>query len=649
MVSEAAGPVFEFGPFRFESGNHLLLRGTEPIQLAPKAIDTLHVLLEHRGRVVSKDELIERLWPDTSVESANLTQNVYLLRKALGEGPHDQNYIETIPKRGYRFVATVTVKHAPDAPVDEGDVAAPASDQRTLGNPRPAGTVREPVPVSVRLSNPAALVSGTLTIALLSALIYGAVRTRPGHPDTVQRVRAIAVLPFKPIGLQPRDEVLELGMADTLITKLGGIRQVVVRPTSNVRRYGGLDQDPLEAGREQRADLVLEGSIQRLDERIRVTVRLLDVRDGTALLGESLDEPLTDVFAAQDSIASHVVQALVLKLGDDERALLTKHRAMNPEAYRLYLRGRYFWDKRTTEGFQKAVASFRDALEQDPSSALPYVGLADAYIALPFDTDALPSDALGKAKAAATRALEIDDTLAEAHAALGFVNETYEWDWAGAEHEFKRALDLSPNSAMAHQRYANLMTVMGRHAEATAETTRTLELDPVSLAATALAGRMYYYAREYDHALEQCQKALDLDAHFWIAHFFAGKAYAQKGMYAEALAELGKAEGATTEVLATIGYVDALARDAPAARAVLDRLTRQRSQTYVPPSHLAKIHAALGENDQAFVWLDKACEEHDAWLIWLSSEPMWDPLRADPRFSDLLRRLGLPSTAPHRM
>src|SRR5262245_45725352 len=372
MTRQPAGPVFEFGPFRFESGNHLLLRGNEVIQLAPKAIDTLRLLLEQQGRVIGKQELIDRLWPDTSVESANLTQNIYLLRKALGEGPHDQTYIETIPKRGYRFVAPVTAKAAPD-------------DARS--------------DIRSSMTKPARL-AGVLAAVLILGLVYARPWSRPASSNAIGGVRSIVVLPFKPIGLESRDEVLELGMADTLITKLGSIRQVIARPTSAVRRYSGLEQDPLAAGREQKADLVLEGSIQRVGERIRVTVRLLDVRDGTALMGETFDEPASDVFAAQDSIAERVLQSLTLKITDEEKTQLNRRYTANAETFRLYLKGRYFWDKRTIEGFQKAVGSFQEAIARDAQNPLPYVGLADAYIALPFDTDARPSDALSKAKAA---------------------------------------------------------------------------------------------------------------------------------------------------------------------------------------------------------------------------------------------------------
>jgi len=652
MTPLPAGPVFEFGPFRFESGNHLLLRGSEIIQLAPKAIDTLRVLLERRGSVVNKEELIDRLWPDTSVESANLSQNIYLLRRALGEGSHDQTYIETIPKRGYRFVATVTIKEASDVPVELDTttrppnlaVDAPLGEEAVEGKDTGYGPGSQ-----ARRPSRTTLAAVLVVIVAILVVIFTRMSRRPIPSGTNAALRSLVVLPFKPIGIEPRDEVLELGMADTLITKLGGIRQIIVRPTSAVRRYGGVEQDPLAAGREQRADLVLEGSVQRIRDRIRVTVRLLNVHDGTALMGEALDEPAADVFAAQDSIAQHVIQSLAVRISDDERTRMSRRYAADPVAFQLYLKGRYFWDKRTPEGFQKAVRSFEDAIEREPQNPLPYVGLADAYIALPFDTDAPPAEALRHAMTSATRALEIDDTLAEAHAALGFVRQTYEWDWRSAEREFKRALELSPNSATAHQRYANYLTVMGHHPLAIAETERALELDPISLGMNGLAGRQYYFAREYDRSLEQCRTTLDLDANFWIAHFFAGKDYLQKRMYGEALRELRLAGDITSEVLATTGYVHAVSKNVGEARTILDQLRRRRSQAYVPPSHLARIHAALGENDQAFAWLDKAYEERDVWLIWLTAEPMWDSLQSDPRFGDLLRRLRLPRSASHRM
>jgi TolB-like protein/Tfp pilus assembly protein PilF len=582
-------------------------------------------------------------------------QNIYLLRKALGEGPHDQSCIETIPKRGYRFVAPVRVLEGQAPAVEQDKVVHRGSDAKGPSDEPEAISRVERIGVAgtsrdrKRVTNRTLRVAAIVIVALAAAPIAWRLLNRARPSEAPEPIRSIAVLPFKTIGREPRDEILELGIADTLITKLGGLTQVIVRPTSAVRKYSGLDQDPLAAGREQRADLVLEGTVQRLGERIRVTVRLLSVPNGGALLTDTLDESMRDVFTLQDSISDRVVRALALKLAEDERIRLSKRGTVNAEAFQLYLRGRYFWEKRTADSLQRAIGAFQEAIERDPGYAQAYVGLADVHITLPYDTDAAPREALPKAKAAAIRALEIDDTLADAHAALGFVNGVYEWDWPGAERVFRRALALNPNSPTVHQRFANYLVVMGMDAEAIDETRRALSLDPVSLATNALAGRSYYLLRRYDQAIEQCREALDLDANFWIAHFFAGKAYAQKALYADAAAELRKAGDVTTEALATMAYVDAASGNRAEATKILAQLIGRADRSFVPPSHVAKIHVALGDYDRAFEWLDKAYQARDSWLQWLAAEPQWDRLRADPRFTDLLRRVGLPVSSSHRM
>jgi DNA-binding winged helix-turn-helix (wHTH) protein/TolB-like protein len=371
---------YEFGPFRVDTVNHLLLRDGRVVPLKPKVFDALVALVENRGRVLGKDELMEMLWPDSFVEESNLTQTVYMLRKALGEGPNDHNYVETIPKRGYRFLAVVRQsREGIDLGTKEELGATVERDERV----DPELAENESSAKNRKKPNLQILIA-CVTVAAIAVVGYylGIKRTRlPASADSPASIKSIAVLPFKSVVAKDRDESLELGMADTLITRLSNIRQVIVRPLSAVRRYTGLEQDPVAAGRELKVDAVLDGSLQYVGDRIRVTVRLVKV-DGSQLWSETLDQKLTDILTVQDAISERVAQELAVKLTGEEKLRLAKHYTENFEAYQLYLKGRFFWNKGTEEGLRKALEEFQMALDRDPNYALAYTGLADAYALL---------------------------------------------------------------------------------------------------------------------------------------------------------------------------------------------------------------------------------------------------------------------------
>ena len=367
--------IYEFGPFRLEVAEHLLLRNGETIPLQPKVFELLLVLVKHHGHLLGKDELLKAVWPDTVVEEINLANNVSILRKALGESGNGQRFIETVPRRGYRFVAPVREQ--------KGEIATPD-------------------------------------------VAEGAQPPIVDAPSIA--IKSIAVLPFKPIVANDRNEALEIGMADTLITRLSSLRNLIVRPTSAVRKYDMLDQDPLAAGREQRVDAVLESSFQRSGEKIRVTMRLVNVRDGSALWAYQCDEDYTDVFAAQDSISEKVARALMPGLTGDEQRLLAKRYTDNFEAYQLYVKGSFFWDKRTEEGIKKSVEYFEQAIRLDPNYALAYAGLATSYVTTSYREMVPPAEASSRAEAAARKALEIDEQLGQAHSALAVLHfRNLEW------------------------------------------------------------------------------------------------------------------------------------------------------------------------------------------------------------------------------
>jgi TolB-like protein/class 3 adenylate cyclase/Flp pilus assembly protein TadD len=496
-----------------------------------------------------------------------------------------------------------------------------------------------------KLRTPAPL-SGAILVTI--ALVIGFWAFSHRHSQTVTNAvtspeKRIAVLPFKPLVPENRDQVLELGMADSLIAKLSNIREMVVRSLNSVRKYGGLDQDPLAAGRELAVGSVLEGNVQKSGDRIRVTARLISVPDGSSLWANTFDEKFTDVFAVQDTISQKVADALALRLSGEESKRLTKRYTENVEAYQLYLTGRYHWAKLTPPEVRKSIEFFNKAIDLDPTYALAYFGLADAYRALAPSSDVPPKDTLPKAKAAATKAIELDESLAEPHVSLSFIHSWLDWDWAGAEREARRAIELNPNLGFAHLAYAQALSHVGRHQEAVAEAAKARELDPLSLYINALNGQYLISAGRYDEAIAKLKQTLELDPNFWIAHFMLGTAYVEKRLYPEALTEFSKAtelsKGNAESIMMT-GYTWAKAGESAKARAVLAQLKALADQ-HVPAEHIAMLCSALGEKDEAFVWLEKACENREVRLCRLKVDPRWDSLRSDPRFVAILKRIGL--------
>ncbi len=480
-----------------------------------------------------------------------------------------------------------------------------------------------------------------LVALAIGSFVFWRART---HSPAVAPPRTIAVLPFKPLLAADRDPVLEMGMADTMITKLSNSREMIVRSLTSVRQYGGLEQDPVAAGRALGVNSVLDGNVQKSGDRLRVTARLISVADGSALWAGTFDEKFTDVFTVQDAISRKVAEALALRLSGEENKRFARRDTQNVDAYQLYLTGRYHYNKLTPPEIRQSIGFFLQAIGVDPSYALAYFGLAEAYRSLAITGDMRPKDTLPQAMAAATKALEIDESLAEPHASLVFIRMWFDWDWAGAEKDAKRALELNPNSGLAHSAYAQLLSDLGRHEEAVTEAARARELDPVSLIINTIEGSVLYYARRDDEANARLQKALELDPNFWIAHLFLGKIYLQEGKYPEALAEFGKAREfsrGNSEAISMIGYVWTLAGNAGKARGVLEELKSLSAQHYTPPHSVAVVYLGLGERDETFAWLEKAYEDHDVRLQFLKVDPKWDSLRSDPRFTALLKRIGL--------
>lgn len=633
-MSRSETRYYDFGPFRMDTTRRLLLRDGEQVALSSKAFDTLWELVRAGGEVVAKEDLLDRVWPDTVVEEKNLTVAVSALRKSLGETPQEHRYIVTMPGRGYRFVADVRQTDDDDgAIVLEShntsrvviEVESDDGDERLLLAPS--------VPFWRRR---AGIALAFLVVFGAVAAVYSAVWRRP---ESREDIHSLAVLPFKPLTEGDRDESLELGMADTLITTLSRQQSVTVRPISAVRRYAAVDQDALAAGHELQVEAVLEGNIQRMGDRVRVTVRLVRVRDGAALWATKLDEKFTDIFALQDAISERVAKTLAVELTGSALPVDSARSVQHTDAYIRYLKGRYFWSKRTRADLLKSIEYFTQAIEVDKEFAPAYAGLADAYHSMVYWEAYPPKEFMPKAREAAEKALALDDSLSEAHTSLAIVLEDYEWRFADAEAEYRKAIALNPNYAFGHQRFGQLLMESGRFDEARVECERALEIDPVSLDAHMTYAALFYFERQYDQAVDQLRRTIELAPDYGEPYGLLGVVYYEKGMYQEAIdafLHFSSPDHAAVlrQAFTNAGIEGFLRKDVELALQSPDA-----SQT--TPIFLAVEYAYLGERDKAFAILERAYEQRHSWLGELRVEPAWDNLRADPRFADLVRRVGL--------
>ena len=460
-------------------------------------------------------------------------------------------------------------------------------------------------------------------------------------------INSVAILPLVNDSADPNAEYLSDGITESIINNLSQLPRLRVMARSTVFRYKGRDIDPLEAGRELSVHAVLTGRVLQLGDSLRIGTELVRVADGSQLWGQHFNQKPGDIFAVQEEIAKQISEKLQMQLSGEEKKRLVKRHTENTQAYQLYLQGRYHWNKRSEAGMKKGIQFFEEAIRLDPHDALAYAGLADSYIILGFYGVLAPNEVMPKVKTAAKKALGIDDTLAEARISLAYAKGAYDWDWIGAEKEYKRAIKLNTNYATAHHWYGEYLAFMGRSAEATAELERAHELDPLSLIINVALGWIYYLGRRYDDAIKRYFRMIELDPNFVHARFCLGLAYVQKGMFAEAIDELqtviamlGRDPGA----LAALGYAYGVSGNKGEARRLLDELKEQAERRYIAPYRLALVCIGLDEKDQAFEWLQKGCDEHDLGLACLKVEAMADSLRSDARYDELLKRVGFPAT-----
>ncbi|MCA1632505.1 MAG: tetratricopeptide repeat protein [Acidobacteria bacterium] len=459
-------------------------------------------------------------------------------------------------------------------------------------------------------------------------------------------IDSIAILPLANACADPSGEYLSDGITESLINSISQLPKLRVVPRSTVFRFKGREADPQVVGRELGVRAVLTGRVCQVGDTLMIQADLIDVVNDAQLWGEHYKRKMADILAVQEEIAHEITEKLRLRLTSEQKRRLNKRYTVNHEAYQAYLKGRYYWNKRTEDGLKRSTQYFQQAVDIDPCYALAYAGLADSY-ALPGIAEyglLPPKEAMPKAKAAALKALEIDPTLAEAQTTLAHVRAFYDWDWAGAEAEFKRAIELNQDYAFSHHWYALYLAAMGRHREALAEEIRAQEIDPLSLIINKNVGTILYYAGRLDQSIEQYQKALELDPNFVRTHFYLGLAYVQKGLYEEGIAEYQKAidiSGGGTVLTSLLGHARALSGKREEAIKTINELKEQSSRRYVPALNIAMIYVGLGETDRAFEWIDKAYDERSSWLVSLKVEPMFDNIRSDPRFDNLIRDIGL--------
>jgi DNA-binding winged helix-turn-helix (wHTH) protein/TolB-like protein/Flp pilus assembly protein TadD len=634
---------YEFGPFRINVTERLLQRGDELVPLSPKVFDTLLILVENHGHVVAKKELMQSLWPDTFVEESSLTQNISLLRRALTPLESERQYIETIPKRGYRFIGEVRHITEPSG-VDIQPVPTIVDNPESVP-PRPVDSFTDPHLSGVRLQESprrfgrinfyVAAVAVCVLIGALITLGYR-LRNRAAASESLAG-KTIAVLPFKTIGADGEKELLGLGMADALIIRLSRLEELSVLPTGSVFPYTNRDKDAISIGKELAVDGVLDGTIQREGDFVRVTAQLIRVSDGKTVWSMKYDDRQNSIFALQDSISDQLAVSLVPELSATKRKTLWIKPTDNAEAYQSYLLGMHFWNRRTKENLAKAVEYLEDAVRKDQNFAQAHAILADCYFLSGLEEyRSMPmEEAHTRAEGSANRALELDDTIAEAHTVrAGLHVMRRQNDDAGRA--FRRAIELKPTYAVAHLRYGYFLMWDLRIDDALMHMRRAQQVDPVSPIANAALGSMLLTARHFDESIKYSQRALELEPKMLGARLNLGDAYVGKRMFAEGIRELQKVPEDDEYAMVTKAYAYAVAGRREEAFRELAELQKV-SGTKGAPYAYARIYGALGDKDKAFEWLEKI-NLGRTMVAWLKYDHQLDALRIDPRFTDFLKR-----------
>jgi TolB-like protein/DNA-binding winged helix-turn-helix (wHTH) protein/Flp pilus assembly protein TadD len=672
----ASEPAVVEQPIRFGEGYELdlrprrLRRGSHVLKLERIPFEILLLLLEHRDEIVTRDQIVSRVWgqgvfldTDNSVRGA-----IRKLRQVLKDDAETPRFIQTVTGQGYRFIALVIAPQQASAASEPEISVVPTGDRDFVSEldgwlqARRLRLVEPDQDRTVEVATDAGNAHGrgnrkayrwlfVGAVALLSAacllsfLVVWAGRRASNPPTHFQGKIVLAVLPFENLSRDPDQEFFSDGLTEEMIAQVGKLNRdrlsVVAR--SSVAKYKSTRLAAKEIGKELNADYLVEGSVRRWSDRVRITVQLIQAQNQTDLWTESYDRELKGLLAVQDSVVQSIASQIHVALTEEQKTRLANPRQTRPEAYVAYLKGRYYWNKRTADGMQKAEHYFQHAIDSDPTYAAAYSGLADSNSGLTWHGFKSPADALPKALAAARKAVEIDPQSAEAHASLGLVL-SHGWDWAGAEAEFRRALELDPQYANAHHWYGDYLSIKSRHDEALAEASRAQELDPLNLMISTWVALRYYQAHDYSHAIEQARNSVELDSNFAAARLLLGEGYVQTGLHSEGVSELKRAaslSGGSPIYTAQIAVALAAAgRKREALRIVheLETISRKR---YVSPYGLAQIYAALNSKEDTFKWLQAAYGDRAVWMGYLAVDPIFDRYHSDHRFQELLRGTGL--------
>ena len=640
-------------PIRFGEGYELdlrlrrLRRGNHVLKVERIPLEILVLLVEHKDEIVTRDEIVVRVWgKDVFLDTDNSIRGaIRKLRQALKDDAESPQFIQTVTGQGYRFIAPVAradaVLEPGDGPLDTG--------LHVVDEPEPAAVefpIAEGALVPGHRHARTWLLVGVAALAILAIVAlpkwwhWRATLPAASQPKTV-----LAVLPFDNLSGDADQEFFSDGLTDEMISQIGKLNRdrLMVIARNSIAKYKNSKQTAKEIGRELNADYLVQGSVRSSPDRVRITVELIDAKKQTAVWTESYDRALKDVLAVQDSVVWSIANEIHVVLTEDQKRRLASPRMTVPEAYVEYLKGRYYWNKRSGDSIAKAEQYFQQAIDRDPNFAAAYSGLADCNSGLAWHGFKSPADSLPKAYAAARKAIEIDPESAEAHASLGLVL-SHRWEWAGAEAEFRRALELDPQYANAHHWYGDYLSMRGRHDEALAEARRALELDPLNLMISTWVGLRYYLARNYSAASRQNRDSVEMDPNFAAAHLVLGEDYVQAGLHNEAVNELTRAaslSGDSPLYTAQVAIALAAAGRKREALQIAHELEANAKKRYVSPYGLAQIFAALNRDRETFTWLEAALDDHAVWMGYLAVDPIFDRYRSDARFQELLRRVGL--------
>src|ERR1700677_2027520 len=633
--------VMRFGTFEVSLQSGEVRKGGLRIRVQQQPMKLLEILLEHPGEVVTREELRRRVWSSESFGDFDQALNIAIgkLRSALGDSAESPRFIETLPKRGYRFIADVSVVDIEARPKRQeplaGDLPATDLGHKIQGIGLAVAPQRRLLPTRWII----------VALALVLSLAILSVWRFRSHTPAPTGIRSLAVLPLDNLSGEASQNYFADGMTDELITDLAQISALRVISRTSVMVYKGARKPLPEIARELNVDAVVEGTVLRAGDQVRITAQLIDASTDKHIWSQSYEGELRDTLALQDRVARSIAEQIKISLTPREQAALKSATAVNPEAYESYLKGRYFWDKRTADGLKVALAYFNQAIEEDPNYAQAYSGLADTYALLGDWQYAVmtPAEAYPKAKAAALKAVELDSSLGEAHNSLAFALDGFDWNLDSGGKEFRRAIDLNPGYATAHHWYAWHLALLGRFDEALAEMKKAESVDPLSLIINADVAELLVLAHSYDESMRQSRKTIEMDPNFAMAHNQLGQAYLQQHMYKEAIAELQKAvqlSAGSPTCIANLARAYALSGQRNAAVKLLSDLKTSSTPGYSHASEIAVIYVSLGDTDEAMNWLEKGYAErfNPGVLI----RPGFDPLRSDPRFQSLVHRVGLP-------